>query len=64
MSRKAHKAERKARREAAREVVRQPSRGKLTRWRCARRCGAGEWTHELDVPMTCPECGARVDIER
>ena len=30
------------------------------RWRCANRCGAGEWG---DIPDACPACGAGVDVE-
>ncbi len=71
MSSREKKAARKAEREQRLEKrrleggmsPRQENRGPLRRWRCASRCGAGEWTSRLDIPERCPNCGAGIDIE-
>ena len=38
-------------------------RGVKKRWHCKKRCGAGAWAPELDIPKVCPDCGADITIE-
>lgn len=60
----ARKAERQARRASVQVTSPRPFTDYiLTRWRCARRCGAGEWTPRYLVPQNCPSCGAGIDVE-
>jgi len=39
------------------------SRGVLVRWHCAGKCGAKQWTPEMDVPERCSLCSGDVNVE-